>query len=198
MCRETLQLEDGAATLNDRSDHCHHCVWQHAGLMEGVNGKGNVSPHPFVEHFSPQTTPNTWWIDWHQTVLHYPRQSLLQLLTTSTFKSLLLARILHAEDGTSVPFLVVLLFRVKPYFWYFHLLIFLDFLIGLFQAWSFLKFSCFTCSSSCNLKPWTLLFLALYSHLLIFILPEFLNCQCFVPSFLIRPAGPVSLCIQVS
>lgn len=137
MCRETLQLEDGAATLNDRSDHCHHCVWQHAGLMEGVNGKGNVSPHPFVEHFSPQTTPNTWWIDWHQTVLHYPRQSLLQLLTTSTFKSLLLARILHAEDGTSVPFLVVLLFRVKPYFWYFHLLIFLDFL-KLEVSWSFL------------------------------------------------------------
>lgn len=92
--------------------------------------------HPFVEHFSPQITPNTWWTEWHQTMLHYPKQLLLQLLKHSYFKFLLLARILHAEDCTLVLFLVALLSRFKPYFWYCHLLIFLYFLIGLFQAWS--------------------------------------------------------------
>lgn len=110
--------------------------------------------HPFVEHFSPQTTPNTWWIDYHQTTLHYPGQPLLQPLTPISLKSLLLTSMPHAEDGSLVPPLVVCFSRGSHYYRY--LSSFWIFVID----WSGSLLAS-PRSSSCNVKPYAL--------------PEFLN-----------------------
>lgn len=133
MCRETLQLEDGAATLNDRSEHCHHCVWQRAGLMDWANGKGNVSPiHLWSTfHLRPHLT--------HDEYTGFRQCSITQ--GSHSFSSWhpvpLNPRVPHAEDCILVPFPLVFLSWVNPYFRYCHLLIVLNFMIGLFLPWSY-------------------------------------------------------------